>query len=82
MIESEGCEVLLSDVNLPGMTGDQLVLLVRKRYPGVRCLLMTALPPERWPRVPPDVPIFPKPVNMEALVKELASPARIPPGRR
>lgn len=71
-IETEGCEVLLSDVNLPGLSGDQLVLLVRKRYPGVRCLLMTALPEERWPRVPAEVPIFAKPLNMEALIKSLA----------
>ena len=81
-IETEGCEVLLSDVNLPGLSGDQLVLLVKKRYPGVRCILMTALPQERWPKVPRDIPIFPKPLDMEALIQELSASLRKPSGKR
>jgi len=66
-VEAEGCEVVLSDINLPGMSGDQLVETVRKRFPGVWCFLMTALPRDRWPRVPPSIRIFAKPLDMEAL---------------
>lgn len=81
VIETEGCDVLLSDINLPGLTGDQLVLMVRKRFPGLRCLLMTSLSPERWPKVPREIPIFAKPVNMDLLVRELSATVRNTPGR-
>jgi len=66
-VEAEGCDAVLSDINLPGMSGDQFVELVRKRFPGVWCFLMTALPRERWPRVPPSIRIFAKPLDMNAL---------------
>jgi DNA-binding response OmpR family regulator len=67
VVESNGCDAVLSDINLPGMSGDQFVGLVRKRFPGVSCILMTALPRERWPRVPPAIRIFGKPIDMVAL---------------
>jgi DNA-binding response OmpR family regulator len=66
-VEAEGCDAVLSDINLPGMSGDQFVALVRKRFPGVWCFLMTALPRDRWPRVPPSIRIFAKPLDMNAL---------------
>ena len=70
-IEAHGAEVILSDINLPGMSGDQFVGLVRKRFPGVFCFLMTALPRDRWPRVPPSVRIFAKPLDLVSLVHAL-----------
>ena len=70
-IEEHGAEVILSDINLPGMSGDQFVGLVRKRFPGVFCFLMTALPRDRWPRVPPSVRVFAKPLDLVSLVHAL-----------
>jgi DNA-binding NtrC family response regulator len=70
-VEAHGAEAVLSDINLPGMSGDQFVGLVRKRFPGVWCFLMTALPRDRWPRVPPSIRIFPKPLDLVALADAL-----------
>jgi len=70
-VEAHGGEAVLSDINLPGMSGDQFVGLVRKRFPGVWCFLMTALPRDRWPRVPPSIRIFAKPLDLAAVVQAL-----------
>lgn len=64
---------LLADINLPGMSGDELAVIARKSQPGLRCMLMTARPRSRWPRMPDDIPIFPKPLDMDLLVRELGS---------
>jgi DNA-binding response OmpR family regulator len=80
-VEAEGCEVVLSDINLPGMSGDQLVETVRKRFPGVWCFLMTALPRDRWPRVPPSIRIFAKPLDMDALEAALEEVRQVRRGR-
>ena len=71
MVDEVGCDAILSDLNLPGMAGDALLEIVRKRFPGVALFLMTAAPRDRWPKVPPSIPIFPKPVDIEALMKRL-----------
>jgi len=37
-------EVLLSDINMPGMNGFQMLSEVQQRHPAVCCMLMTAEP--------------------------------------
>jgi CheY-like chemotaxis protein len=71
IMEKEGCEVILSDINLPGMTGDQFVMTIRKQWPGVALLLMTGLPPEKRPKVPAGIPIFTKPLDLDAVLNVL-----------
>ena len=41
-LEQEGFGLVISDVNMPGMDGHALQMLVRKRYPQMPVLLMTA----------------------------------------
>jgi len=77
-IQAEGFDAVLSDINLPGMTGDQFILTVRKRYPGVVLMLMTGLPPERRPKVPAGIPTFGKPLDMDALIRVLDNARRAP----
>jgi CheY-like chemotaxis protein len=77
-VEAEGCDCVLSDINLPGMTGDQLVLTIRKNWPGVALLLMTGLPPERRPKVPAGIPIFGKPLDMDAVLRVLEKAVKAP----
>jgi DNA-binding NtrC family response regulator len=84
IVEEQGCDAILSDLNLPGMSGDALLEIVHKRYPGVALFLMTAAPKERWPKVPPSIPIYPKPVDMDLLMKRLktlAASAKRPGGK-
>jgi len=77
-IQAEGFDAVLSDINLPGMTGDQFVLTVRKLYPGVTLMLMTGLPPERRPKVPSGIPTLGKPLDMDAVLRLLDKARRAP----
>ncbi|MCK6479087.1 MAG: response regulator [Planctomycetes bacterium] len=72
-LSAEIFQAVLADINLPGMSGDQFVLVARKGRPGLRCMLMTARPRSRWPRMPDDIPVFAKPLDMDLLLRELGS---------
>ena len=72
MLKNEKVDAVLSDINLPGMMGSELAFKVRKEYPRVKVVLMTGMPKDRYPKVPKDVPILPKPIS----VKELMSAMR------
>ncbi|MHB1260693.1 MAG: response regulator transcription factor [Thermoplasmatota archaeon] len=41
-IEASPVDVLLTDQNMPGMPGTQLVAWARERHPTIRCLMMSA----------------------------------------
>ena len=41
-LERDAFSLVISDVNMPGMDGHQLLGLIRKRYPQLPVLLMTA----------------------------------------
>ena len=41
-MEATPVDVLLTDENMPGMRGTQLVAWAQERHPGVRCLIMSA----------------------------------------
>ena len=53
---SEPFDVLLSDVMMPSMNGHDLVRSVLKRYPAIRCVLMTAFDDVDCQ----DCPLFPR----------------------
>ena len=78
-MKSDGFDAVLSDVNLPGMAGDQFVLTVRKLYPGVTTMLMTGLPHERRPKMPAGIPVLAKPLDMDAVTRLLDKVRRAPP---
>ncbi len=65
------CRAVLSDINLPGMSGNDLAGIVVRRYPQVRVFLMTALPRDNWPTPPEGVSIFAKPLRLENLLEML-----------
>lgn len=41
MVEEEPCDILLSDIQMPGMTGLEMVGRLRKRFPDMRVLFLT-----------------------------------------
>jgi CheY-like chemotaxis protein len=67
-LEKESVDAVLSDINLPGMGGSDFAFKVRERYPKVKVVLMTGMPRDRYPRVPKDVPILPKPISVKELM--------------
>ncbi len=69
-IESTNVDLLLTDENMPGMRGTQLVQWTRERHPKVRCLMMSAENDLTFQEavVDLDVPVFRKPLSTADLV--------------
>lgn len=61
-------EAVLSDINLPGMDGVEFAKRVRMGHPGVKVVLMTGMPRDRYPTPPEGVPILPKPISVKQLM--------------
>jgi CheY-like chemotaxis protein len=68
LLEREAVDAVLSDVNLPGMDGCELAFSLRKSRPKLRVMLMTGLPRDRVPKMPPDTPLLPKPISVRQLM--------------
>lgn len=47
MLNSEKCSLLLTDLNMPGMDGFQVLTIVRRRFPSLRTVVMTSLVDEQ-----------------------------------
>lgn len=41
MVEESPCDILLSDIQMPGMTGLQMVSILREQFPDMRVLFLT-----------------------------------------
>jgi CheY-like chemotaxis protein len=61
-------DLLLTDLAMPGMNGQQLASAIRERQPGIKILFMSAYPPEsaQLPGVPPEN-FLQKPFNPDDL---------------
>lgn len=68
LLGRERVDAVLSDINLPGMPGNEFAFEVRASHPEVKVVLMTGMPRERYPGVPGDVPILPKPISVRELM--------------
>jgi CheY-like chemotaxis protein len=44
-----GFDLLVTDLKMPGMTGDQLAREAKRRYPTLPVILLTGYPPEVYP---------------------------------
>lgn len=68
----ESFNVLVSDLNLPGMDGVELIAEARRRHPHLRCVVLSGSPPEAANvDVLPDIAWILKPYSTEELVARL-----------
>jgi len=70
-LRREKVDAVLSDINLPGMEGNELAERVRRDHPEVKVVLMTGMPQDRYPAVPKEVPILPKPISVRELMSAM-----------
>ena len=65
-------DAVLSDVSMPGITGPALVQQLRTERPGLPVVLVTGYGADLVDGLPEDVPLLPKPLEVEHLVSTLA----------
>lgn len=69
--EATRLDVLVTDVNMPGMGGFQLAHRVRETFPNVRLLFISGFPPESLEGVPQPSRILAKPFSHRELLTSL-----------
>lgn len=62
-------DVLITDLKLPGMTGEDLVLEVLRQWPKLKVIVMSGKGAERLAAVQAQITLLPKPFQWEQLVK-------------
>jgi CheY-like chemotaxis protein len=66
-------DVVITDSQLPGLTGPELIARLRRRDPSVRIIRMSGSSPDEKPPadVPSDIPTLFKPFQQEQLLDEV-----------
>jgi CheY-like chemotaxis protein len=63
-VKEKNFDLILSDVFMPGMRGDELAARLLKDRPETRIIIMSSMPRENLPALPKGVAFIPKPVNV------------------
>ena len=67
LFEAEAADALVTDFRMPGMNGEQLIMAVRARHPGLPALVVSGYGSELEMGIP-GVRVLDKPVGMGELV--------------
>jgi DNA-binding NtrC family response regulator len=62
-------DILISDVSLPGISGEELAVTVHKRWPGIRIVLVSGRDRITLPEFMKQVSFLPKPFQFEDLLR-------------
>jgi two-component system cell cycle response regulator CpdR len=57
-------DLVLADVFMPGMRGDEMAGLLLKEFPDLKIIVMSSMPRENLPPLPRKVAFIPKPVDV------------------
>jgi CheY-like chemotaxis protein len=63
-IKEKRFDLVLSDVFMPGMRGDELAGVLLQEDPDMKIIMMSSMPREGLPPLPKKVAFLPKPVNV------------------
>ena len=75
-------DLILSDVFMPGMRGDEFAAALLQEKPGQRIILMSGMPREGLPPMPKGVAYIPKPVNVAMVLQAFEKIAKSQGGAR
>lgn len=67
LFDAEPADLLVTDFRMPGMNGEELILALRARQPGLPALIVSAYGNELSVQIP-GVPVLNKPVAADELV--------------
>lgn len=67
-------DAVVSDWNMPGMNGFEMVTEILKRNPHVKIVMMSGDDSNRPPERTPPITLLPKPFGMKELLQELEKP--------
>jgi len=71
-------DLVISDLNMPGMGGIELALELKKKYPTTKVILMSSQPRDRVQGLPPGVPFLEKPVKVKMVLEAFENACRAP----
>ena len=75
-------DLILSDVFMPGMRGDEFALALLQEKPNQRIILMSGMPREGLPPMPKGVAYIPKPVNVPMVLQAFEKFSKAPGGSK
>ena len=78
-VKEKRFDLVLSDVFMPGMRGDELAGVLLKDYPDMRIIIMSSMPREGLPPLPRGVAFLAKPVNVPMVLSAFDRASRNPP---
>lgn len=61
-------DLILTDLNMPGMHGDELAAKILTDRPTAKIIVMSSMPKERVPPLPKGVAFLAKPVNVQQIL--------------
>lgn len=68
-LREKSFDLVLTDVFMPLMRGDQLATKVLEIKPETKVILMSSMPRERLPPLPKGVAFLPKPVSVPSIIE-------------
>jgi CheY-like chemotaxis protein len=63
-IREKHFDLVLADIFMPGMRGDEMAGLLLKEFPDLKIILMSSMPRENLPPLPRKIAFIPKPVDV------------------
>jgi len=81
-VKERSFDLILTDVFMPGMRGDEMATAMLKEKPDTRIILMSSMPREGLPPMPKGVAYLPKPVNVPMVLQAFDKAARGAGGAR
>jgi CheY-like chemotaxis protein len=79
-VKEKRFDLILTDIFMPGMRGDELAGVLLEEDPTRRIIVMSSMPREGLPPLPKKVAFLPKPVNVAMVLSAFERASKSPTG--